>query len=276
MDNPTIIRLFREHARKLEREEAALFRVRAWRRAADQIEALSRPLEEIYHEQGQAGLEALPGVGDHLAYTLEGLLTTGQWRLVHPEDTSDDPDRQLISLPGIGPWLALRLREQLGITTLEELDRALQAGRLSEVGFGPARLRHLREALAERLSQSGQAGSGGGEPGVAELLQLDAEYRERVSRQTLPLPWNLERNGVSYHIDFCRNVVARRLQRTHDWVEICYSGPGPPRQRLVVTEERGDLKGRRTVRGLEKECRAYYQPALQPPRTGLVLLPQPA
>jgi hypothetical protein len=269
VNNRTIAQFFREHARRLEQEEMTLFRVRAWRRAADQIEELSRPLEEIYREQGRAGLKALPGVGDHLAYTLEGLLSTGKWRVLHPEETAQEPDRQLISLPGIGPWLALRLRERLGITTLEELDQAIRADRLGDVGIGPARLHHLREALAQRL---GAAAAAPGEPRIADLLQLDADYRERVKAQALPLPWHLERNGVSYRVDFCRNTLARRLQRTRDWVEVRYTGPEHQGQRLVVTEERGDLQGRRIVRGRERECRAYYHSTAQRPRTGLVLL----
>ncbi len=275
MDNQTIARLLREHASRLDQEEMALFRIRGWRRAADEIEALSRPLEEIYREQGRAGLEAVPGIGDHLAYTLEGLLTTGEWRLLHPLGTAREPDRQLTSLPGIGPWLALRLREQLGITTLEDLDRALRAGRLSEVGIGPARQRHLREALQQRLGEPAPSG-GGSEPPVNELLQLDAEYRDRVRQQTLPLPWYVERNGVTYRLDFCRNTLARRLQRTRDWVEIRFTRADQQGQRLVVTEDRGDLQGRRTVRGRERECRVYYHSAGQRPRPGLVLLPWPA
>lgn len=269
MNNQTIAHLFREHASRLEQEEMTLYRIRAWRQAADRIEALSRPLEEIYQEQGRAGLEALPGVGDHLAYTLEGLLTTGEWRVLHIDGTAREPDRQLSSLPGIGPWLQLRLREQLGITTLEDLDRAVKADRLSEVGIGPVRLQRLREALAERLAPVEPMP---GEPGVAELLRLDAEYRERAKPQPLPLPWQPERKGVRFRVDFCRNTLARRLRRTRDWVEIRFTGPGQQGLRLVVTEDRGELKGWRTVRGREPECRAHYEAEAWRPRTGLVLL----
>ncbi len=269
MTNPTIARLFREHASRLEQEEMTLYRIRAWRQAADRIEALSQPLEEIYQEQGSAGLKTLPGIGDHLAYTLEGLLTTGEWRVLHPEGTGREPDRQLSSLPGIGPWLALRLREHLGITSLEDLDRAVKADRLSEVGIGPIRLQRLREALAERLAPVEPAPA---EPGIAELLRLDAEYRERVKQQPLPLPWQPERKGVRYRVDFCRNTLSRRLRRMRDWVEIRFTGTEQQGLRLVVTEDQGEWKGLRTVRGRERECRAHYEAEAQRPRAGLVLL----
>lgn len=264
MNNQAITRLLREHAGGLERAEMTLYRVRAWRRAADQIEALSRPLEEIYREQGLAGLEALPDIGGHIAYTLEGLLTTGEWRLLRPEGPDREPDRLLTSLPGIGPWLALRLREQLGITTLEELAQAAEAGRLREVGIGPVRLRRLQAALAERLTSVEPPPD---EPAVGELLRLDAEYRARIEPESLPLPWFLERDGVYYRVDLCRNTLARRLLRTRDWVEIHFTRDEQRGQRLVVTEERGDLQGRRTVRGRERECRRYYQTVAQPALT---------
>ncbi len=252
MDNQTIARCFRDQANRLEQEEMALYRVRAWRRAADQIEGLAQPVEEIYREQGRPGLEALPGIGEHLAYTLEGLLTTGEWRLLRPEGAAREPDQQLTSLPGIGPWLALRLRERLGITTLEELARAIEMGRLVGVGIGPVRLRRLQEALAQRLAPVEPALD---EPAIAELLRLDAEYRERARQQALPLPWRLERNGVRYRVDFCRNSLACRLQRTRDWVEIAFTGPRQEGQRIVATNE----QGRRVVRGRERECRQLEQ-----------------
>ena len=84
--------------------------------------------------QGRAGLEALPGIGASLAYTIEGLVRTGEFRTLRPEGGHIDPERLLTSLPGVGPQLAHLLRERLGITTLEELERAAHEGRLAEVG----------------------------------------------------------------------------------------------------------------------------------------------
>jgi DNA polymerase/3'-5' exonuclease PolX len=210
----------------------------------------------LYAEQGRAGLEGLPGIGSHLAYTLEGLLTTGAFRTLRPEGAQREPDRLLTSLPGIGPQLALRLRERLGITTLEALEQAARAGRLGEVGIGPRRVQTLLDALAEHNRPVVPLA---GEPAVAELLRLDAEYRLQIQRLRLPTTSLLTCDGWHYRLCFARSALARRLHQTRDWVEIHFTNGTQEGQRLVVTETHGDMEGRRVVRGRERECRAHYQ-----------------
>lgn len=53
---------------------------------------------------------------------------------------------------------------------------------------------------------------------------------------------------------------ADRLGRTHDWVVLyCRDGDGPKRRYPVVTEFREPLRGKRVVRGRERECAAHYR-----------------
>jgi DNA polymerase/3'-5' exonuclease PolX len=80
MDNQTIAQKLREHAAQLARRQESLYRVRAYRQAVLTVQGLSRPLTELVAEQGRAGLEALPGIGRSLAYTIEGLVRTGEFR----------------------------------------------------------------------------------------------------------------------------------------------------------------------------------------------------
>ena len=84
MDNATIAHKLLGYAQVLQREQANLYRVRAYRKAAEVILAQERPLTELYASAGRAGLASLPGIGSHLAYTLEGLVTTGEFRVVYP------------------------------------------------------------------------------------------------------------------------------------------------------------------------------------------------
>src|SRR5262249_468723 len=145
-----------------------------------------QPVEEIVAGQGRAGLEALPGIGASLAYTIEGLVRTGEFRTLRPDGGHIDPERLLTSLPGIGPQLAHVLHERLGITTLEELERAAHDGQLARVGVGPKRLRGLIDALAGRLSRSRLPEPIHGEPPVDDLLAIDALYRAQAQRHELP------------------------------------------------------------------------------------------
>jgi DNA polymerase/3'-5' exonuclease PolX len=80
MDNHTIAQKLREYAAQLAREQESLYRVRAYRQAVLTIQSLSRPLAELVAEEGRRGLEALPGIGRSLAYTIEGLVRTGEFR----------------------------------------------------------------------------------------------------------------------------------------------------------------------------------------------------
>src|SRR5207302_1143777 len=140
------------------------------------------------------------GVGASLAYTIEGLIRTGEFRTLRPAGGHIDPERLLTSLPGVGPQLARVLHERLGVSTLEQLERAAHDGRLAQAGVGPKRLRGL----------------------------------------------------------FSNTALAHRLNRTRDWVVISFHDGFTSGQRTVVTETVGDLRGRRVVRGRERECRAYY------------------
>jgi DNA polymerase (family 10) len=274
MDNATIARKLNEYATYLEGEDSNIHRVRAYRRAAETVLAEPRALSGIVAEKGRAGLEELPGIGARLAYTIEGLIRTGEFRTLRPEGGHIDPERLLTSLPGVGRQLAHKLHERLGITTLEELERAAHEGRLAQAGVGPKRLRGLIDALAGRLRRSRTREPLQGEPSVAALLAIDEEYRHGPADQSMPMmtpsrfnpehePWLpmyvADREGWRFRAMFSNTALAHRLGKTHDWVVVSFHDGFHSSQRTIVTETRGDLRGRRVVRGRENECRAYYE-----------------
>lgn len=270
MDNQCIAQKLADYATYLEGEDANVYRVRAYRRAADTVRGLERPLQEVLDAKGRAGLEELPSIGSHIAYTLETLLRTGEFRTLRPDGGHIDPERLLTSLPGVGPQLAHLLHERLGVTTLEEMERAAHDGRLGEVGIGPKRLRGLIDALAGRLGRYRAAGPIHGEPPVEVLLAVDAVYREQSELNRLQtiaprrfnstqepwLPIHVEdRAGWRCRASYSNSALAHRLGTVHDWVVIHFDDGMTSGQRTVVTETRGDLRGRRVVRGRERECR---------------------
>jgi DNA polymerase (family 10) len=77
MDNRTIAEHLRRHAWELDAEGGNLYRARAYRRAANQIIDLDEPLSLVLERGGRRGLQALPGIGSHIARTIENLLVTG-------------------------------------------------------------------------------------------------------------------------------------------------------------------------------------------------------
>jgi putative hydrolase len=57
---------------------------------------------------------------------------------------------------------------------------------------------------------------------------------------------------------FSNTAQAHKLNKTRDWVVLFYEKDGVEDQATVVTETRGELKGKRVVRGREQECKKYY------------------
>jgi hypothetical protein len=273
MDNRTIAQKLLDYAQYLEAREANVYRVRAYRRAAESVLSLDYPLAELVAMKGRAGLEELPGIGRHLSFTLDELVRTGKFQPFNLEDGAIDPEQVLTSLPGVGPYLARQIREKLSITTLEDLEQAAHDGRLSRIGMGPKRIRGIRDALAGRLGRYRLAAPVRGEPSVAEILAVDQEYRARATRHQLPTitprrfnpqqePWlplfQTDRLGCRYRVLFSNTALAHRLGQTRDWVVVYFEDGFASGQRTVVTETRGDLRGRRVVRGREQECRELY------------------
>jgi DNA polymerase/3'-5' exonuclease PolX len=73
MDNRTLAKRLASTARSLARGHASLFRVRAYRRAAETILGLDYPVIRLL-EEGGPKLASLPGIGRHLARTIENIL----------------------------------------------------------------------------------------------------------------------------------------------------------------------------------------------------------
>ncbi|PWU07037.1 MAG: DNA polymerase/3'-5' exonuclease PolX [Verrucomicrobia bacterium] len=111
------------------------FKVRAYETAARALEALDRDLGEIIEGPG---LESIKGVGKALAEKIETLHSTG--RLQYYEDLKASIKVGLIEMldiPGLGPKKIKAMRDKLGITSIEELEKACNAGKVAELdGFG--------------------------------------------------------------------------------------------------------------------------------------------
>jgi DNA polymerase/3'-5' exonuclease PolX len=79
MDNRQIAHQLTAYAEYLEARDANLYRIRAYRRAAETLLALDRPLADLVAAEGRAGLEELPGIGPRLSNTLEEIVRTGEF-----------------------------------------------------------------------------------------------------------------------------------------------------------------------------------------------------
>jgi hypothetical protein len=263
-----------EVAQVLDEQGANPFRVRAYRRGADVVRGLPRPVADVFEEGGLAALEALPAIGPSLARAIRELLRSGRLPMLERLRGASDPVALLATVPGIGRRTAQRLHHDLDVDTLEDLEAAAHDGRLAGLaGFGPKRLAGVRDSLAQRLARVRQPAETGPAPPVLELLDVDAEYRAAAAKGTLktiaPRRFNptgkawlpvlhTQRGERHYTALFSNTPRAHRLGTTRDWV-VLYLDHGREEGRwTVVTAHAGPLRGRRVVRGREAECAAHY------------------
>ena len=88
MDNFTIARQLLDVARSLEAKQRSLYKVRAYRRAAETIRGLDRPVEDLLAIEGRKGLKELPGIGVSLSGKIETLVRTGEIATLKEDETT--------------------------------------------------------------------------------------------------------------------------------------------------------------------------------------------
>lgn len=270
--NLEIAARFDEVAELLAQQGASRYRVEAYRRGAEMLRGLARPVSAILRDDGLAGLERLPAIGEALGRAIRAFVETGRLPMLDRLRGETDAARLLASVPGIGPVLADRLHHDLGIDSLEALEAAAYDGRLTATRLiGGKRLRGIRDSLARRLGRirAPVEPAGVSEPPVAELLAVDREYRTRAAEGSLrtiaPRRFNpkreawlpvlhTQRGGRDYTALFSNTQRAHELRRTRDWVVLYVDGGRGEHRYTVVTAPRGVLKGKRVVRGREAEC----------------------
>ena len=271
--NEQAAEIFRECAGILEHQAANPYRVNAYVRAANVLDALQDDVREILEEQGTGGLEKLPGIGRGLAAAIDEIARTGRLSQLDRLRGEASPETLFQSLPGVGSKLAEDIHETLHVDTLEGLETAAHDGSLLKVpGIGARRAAAIRAGLAALLGR-GQSRRRGreAEPPVRLLLEIDAVYRKRAAAGKLPkiaperfnpegkawLPiLHAERDGWHFTALFSNTARAHDLGKTNDWVVIYfYDDDHQEGQCTVVTETQGPMEGERVVRGREVEYR---------------------
>jgi len=129
------------------------FRSRAYNMAAQRVTALT---EDIVSIADRGELEEIPGVGESIAMVIQEIIETGQSIVLEQlRDSLPKGVLQIIEVEGIGPKIAMRLNEELGITNLEELEQAAKDQKIRELkGFGAKKEKNILTAISEYRSRS--------------------------------------------------------------------------------------------------------------------------
>ena len=142
-DNQQFSVIFLDIASMLELQGDDPFRIRAYRRAAQTLAALSENVRNIARREA---LESLPGIGKTLAREIQELLDTGRLRY-HEHLTTTVPEGllPLLRLPGLSPEHVRLLWRTHAINSMQQLAQAWRAERLP---FDAPTLETLGQAIA--------------------------------------------------------------------------------------------------------------------------------
>ena len=132
MKNSEIARVFHDMADLLELKGENVFKIRAYRRAAQVIEHLPKEMA-VMLEQGE-DFHKIPGVGDAIAKKSTELIETGKLKAYESlKDEFPEGITRLLEIPGIGPKTAHRLSSELKITSAEQLEEAIKEGKVADL-----------------------------------------------------------------------------------------------------------------------------------------------
>jgi len=129
MKNFQIASIFNQIADLLEIKEDNPFKIRAYRRAAQNLESLTENLEILAQEDR---LQEIPGIGKDLSEKIKEFIVKGKISSFEELKKSiPEGVMQMLEIPGVGPKTAKMLYEEVGIKTIEELEKKARAHKLS-------------------------------------------------------------------------------------------------------------------------------------------------
>ncbi|MGQ9560841.1 MAG: DNA polymerase/3'-5' exonuclease PolX [Candidatus Oleimicrobiaceae bacterium] len=150
MTNHEIARILLHIADILDIQGENPFKVRAYVRAAQTLQGLT---QEVSTLADPAQLRELPGIGEAIAKKIQELLTTGSLR--YYEELKQSPYARLTDLlriPGMGPKHVRLVYEQLGVSSVEQLQQAAEQGKLRTLpGLGEKSEQKILEGIQQAL-----------------------------------------------------------------------------------------------------------------------------
>ena len=132
LDNKAVATILDETADLMEVAAEDSFRIRSYRRAAEAIHALERPLSEIY--QDEKALLAIPGIGKSMASHIRDIFDKGKLarheellKKYHPSML------QLLKIQGLGPKTIALIWSAFHVCDLDSVAKLASEGKLREL-----------------------------------------------------------------------------------------------------------------------------------------------
>lgn len=154
MNNREVAEVFQHIADLLEIKGEEIYRILAYRRASDAVRSLGQNIEAVWRD---GRLEEIPGVGKAISEKIDELLRTGHLEFYDKLATEIPPSLiNLLRVGDVGPKKAARFWKELGITSLDDLEAAAEAGKVRSLrGMGERSEKRILESLkALKLRQT--------------------------------------------------------------------------------------------------------------------------
>src|SRR5205085_4484388 len=149
MDKYAIAAALQEIGTLLELKGGQFYKARAYKLGARSVAELSEDLNKLIK---QNRLTFVKGIGYAIAKQIEELYRTGESALLNELRAQMPPGVvELSGVRGLNVKKIERLHDALGISTVEQLKAAAEAGKLKEIkGFGGKTEQRILEAIAGR------------------------------------------------------------------------------------------------------------------------------
>ena len=156
MKNQLVANILYQIADLLDLKGEIFFKTRAYRMAAQTIEVLEEDIEVLTNEDR---LQEIPGVGEGLAKKIKEIVETGKLEYFeHLKKEIPEGLINLLNIPGLGPKKVAAIYKNLGITTLKELQKAANQGKLRDLdGFGEITEQNIIRGIQLLEKTSGRA-----------------------------------------------------------------------------------------------------------------------
>jgi len=153
--NKEIIDKLNELADMLDIKGESQFRVRAYRTAARAVAGFTRNIAGMV-ENGD-DLAALPGIGSSMSDKIREIVQTGQLKQLNELRKEIPPSLvEITRLEQVGPHRTRILKEELNISSIEDLEKAAESGELEKVkGFGRKTAENIRKELKNYTQRDG-------------------------------------------------------------------------------------------------------------------------
>lgn len=183
MDNKKIARILSLIADLLEIRGEVIYKILAYRRAAESITELGQDIKQIYQK---GNLQDIPGVGEAISDKIGELIETGSLTYLEELKAQVPPTLvELLDIPGLGPKRVGQFWKELGVTTLDELYAAAENQDLRKLdGIGPKTEENILSGIASLKSRSGRTRLGDALPLAEKLLQTLRELPSVAAAET--------------------------------------------------------------------------------------------